>query len=90
MKLGKTLSLVLAASFGTVALAPITGSNASYIGTVINTVRASTNKNTGYSRVQTTYRELSVRNGYTYTTRVTAPHTATEYVRLTTYIYTVY
>ncbi|MFT9470108.1 hypothetical protein [Leuconostoc pseudomesenteroides] len=90
MKLGKTISLVIAASFGTLALAPIGGSDASYIGTVINTVRASTNKNTGVDRVQTTYRELSVRHGYTYTTRVTSPNTATEYVRLTTYIYTVY
>ncbi len=71
-------------------LAPIETANASYIGTVLNTVRAATNKNTGVDRITRTYRELSVRNGYTWTTRVTADNTATEYATLTTYIYRVY
>lgn len=90
MNTKKISSTVMIAVLGLLLLAPMGTSNASYIGTVLNTVRASTNKNTGVDRITKTYRELSVRNGYSWTTRVRADNTATEYATLTTYVYRVY
>lgn len=71
-------------------VAPLTVGNAAYIGTVKDYTRAATNKNTGADSVKTYYKEISVRNGYTWTSYKYSDDTATEYAVITKYVYTVY